>query len=211
MTNYLTSLRGTLANASVGEIFSHSLAIQSNASQTTVATAVASTWEALWNGVSNLKGEFPSTVVYTEAVAAVIIDLASGKVSAAYHAPITAGAGGAAGNESLPTQNALVVSLLAGVRANGTPMRGRFYLPSLDRSVLNADGTVLSQVQSGIADVMQQWIQDLAAQGHTACVWSRTEARMAIASTLRVGNRVDTVRSRRNKGQETYVALPVLG
>lgn len=205
MANFLTTLRGTLSTNVLGEIFSHSLAIVSASSAGVVAQEVHDAWQAAWVApVPPLQGEFPGTVTYTEATAAPILGLADGRLGAATHVPFSPVLVGTQGSNSLPSQNAVAISLRAGLRSNGTPMRGRFYLPPLPAGRLDLDGLMTSGSVQTIADCVAQFISTLQASGHTPCVWSRTEARLASLDGIRVGNKVDTIRRRRNHFPEAY-------
>jgi hypothetical protein len=207
MADFLTTLRGTIAPAVVSEIFSHSLAIRSNADSTVLAEDVKNSWNNTWQvGGPNISLYFPLEVEYVEATAALILDPVTPKVSAAYHASFPAGTTGANINGMMPAQNAVAVSLQAGVRDNGTPLRGRFYLPTLGQdTVEGTSGVLLPSVQQGIADGIRSFLTALETQGHTPCVWSRTLGSVSPVTLMRVGNRVDTIRTRRNHGVETYI------
>jgi hypothetical protein len=207
MADYITTLRGTIATGVLGEIFSHSLAIRSSATMTTLAEDLKNSWNNTWQaGGSNLSLYFPPEVEYTEATAATIIDWTLPKVSAAFHASFPVGTTGANINGMLPAQNAVAVSLVAGVRDNGVPLRGRFYLPTLGQDTVEAtSGVLLTSVQTAIAGGIRSFFNALTSQGHTPCVWSRTTGAFQPVTLMRVGNRVDTIRSRRNAGVEAYV------
>lgn len=205
MPNYLCTLRGTIVPNTLGEIFSHSLAIVSASDATVVATEVRDAWQAQWVAeVPPLSGDFPTSVTYTEATAAEILNPITGVLAAAQHVPFSPQRPGTAVGEMLPSQTAVAVSLTAGLRANGTPMKGRFYLPPPTEAATDANGMLLLAFQQRVADYMGQFISTLQASTHTPCVWSRTEGRLSSIDSIRVGNKFDTIRRRRNHFPETY-------
>lgn len=207
MANYLTQLRGTIVPNTLAEIFTHSLAIVSASSAAVVATEVRDAWQAQWVAeVPPLSADFPPGITYTEATAAEILNLFDGTLAAAQHVPFSPNRPGTAVGEMLPSQTAIAVSLVAGLRANGTPMKGRFYLPAPTEAATDANGMLQLAVQQRIADYMGQFITTLQASGHTPCVWSRTEGRLSTLDGIRVGNKFDTIRRRRNSLPETYEA-----
>lgn len=207
MANYLTTLRGTIVPNTLAEIFTHSLSIISASTASVVATEVRDAWQAQWVAeVPPLSADFPVSVTYTEATAAEILQLFDGTLAAAQHVPFSPTRPGTGVGEMLPSQTAIAVTLVAGLRANGTPMKGRFYLPAPTEAATDANGMLSLGVQQRIADYMGQFISTLQASGHTPAVWSRIEGRLASVDSIRVGNKFDTIRRRRNSLPETYEA-----
>lgn len=205
MPNYLTTLRGTIVPNTLGEIFSHSLAVVSASTAQVVAQEVHDAWQAQWVAeVPPLSGDFPTTITYTEATAAEVLNLFEGTLAAAIHVPFNPVRPGTAPGEMLPSQTAVAVSLNAGLRANGTKMKGRFYLPAPTEAATTANGELMLTFQQRVADYMAQFITTLQASGHTPCVWSRSEGRFASVDGIRVGSKFDTIRRRRNHLPETY-------
>lgn len=189
----------------LAEIFSHSLAIVSASTATVVAQEVRDSWQTQWVAeVPPLSADFPTSVTYTEATAAEILNLFEGTLAAAQHSPFSPTRPGTGTGEMLPSQTAVAVTLVAGLRANGTPMRGRFYIPAPTEAATDANGMLQLAFQQRVADYMGQFITGLQAKQHTPCVWSRTEGRLATVDSIRVGNKFDTVRRRRNNLPETY-------
>lgn len=205
VANFLVTMRGTLAPGSVGEMFSHRLAIVSSLAQDAVAALAASTFTDKWNNDPSLwDAVFANFVTYTEATAAEIIGVTTGQLMAASHAPMTGTAG--AGIDGIPTQNAIAVSLVAGVRPNGSPLKGRFYMPTPTQSaIVSNNGLLVTSSAQALQQGITQWFAALEAAGAVPCVWSRTYGLMNPVETVRVGNRVDTIRRRRNSQAETYV------
>lgn len=209
MSDYLTTVRGSLMASSVGEIFSHSLALQSNAEPSAVSADLAAAWDSAWAGpggaIANL---FPASVEYLEVTAAFILQraLPDPQVAAAYHTALPLGSIGTNATGAVPSQNAVAVSLVGGQRPNGAPFKGRFYLPGVARDGIDtASGLLVPAVQTQLLEAMVGFVSALAAQGHVACIWSRALGVLTPVDTIRVGNRMDTIRRRRNRGAESYV------
>lgn len=214
MTVYHCTLRGTIASGSIGEIFSHSHGIESTSSASAVANAVHDAWATLWGTAATGLGTFfPTTVTYTEATAAQVIDPMVPDLGAAAHALFSPPLAGRSADPSLlPSQNALAVSVTAGVRPNGKPFRGRFYLPPINASAIDVDGLLPSATTASVATLFRDYLNTLSTAGHYPSIWSRTvEDLVQPITQVRIGNRVDTIRSRRNRYPEVYSVEPVTG
>lgn len=184
----------------------HTLAIQSSATPQVVAQAVATAWDDFWadpdGGIAHY---FPSAIVYQESTCAPILNLTDGQLGAAYHHQIVPALSGTEGVGSpLPTQIAIAISIWAGTRTNGTPMKGRFYLPAPSHSALAGHGVLLGPTQTEITNNMSGFLAALNTAGHVPSVWSKKEGRLNYVTKVRVGSKVDTMRSRRNAIPETY-------
>lgn len=208
MTDYYCTLRGSLTQSGVSDIFQQSIAIQSNGNAEAVATALGSSWRTAWNNVTNnITGMYTPGVSYSEATAAQILNLGptDPQVAAAYHhqlIPPIAGTSGASG--VLPPQCAVAVSLWGGTRTNGSRIKGRFYMPPPAVAATTAGGVLSPVYQGALLDAMTEFLSSLGTAGHMPMVWSRTEAKLTGLTKLRIGSRVDTIRSRRNAMPETY-------
>lgn len=204
MTDYLTTIRGNLSPATMAEIFVFTLAVQSSGSQTDVATAVRDTFQTAFNGAGGLKSLVSNKTEFTEATAAEIINLRGTKpaLMAATHVAFSPTLTGS-GVKATPPQTAVTVSLVGGVKPNGTPFRGRFYLPGPDQSTIDpASG--LNVIPDNWRIAMKNWMDLLIAGAHFPSIWSRKAGALYPVSQIRVGNRFDTVRRRRNSNAETY-------
>ena len=224
MPIFNTTLRGSCSAVTLDEIFIHTLGINSTAPQATVAQAVADAWSTQWQTAGGLSGIFTPEITYVEATAAEVLPWGPienpdspnvGKIipqfAAASHA-LFAGGGmpGTGTGDSLPSQNALAISLSAGVRPNDTPFRGRFYLPAMAADVIGPDGTMDTLVRDNVASKVAAFIQELANAGHTPIVWSRvTEGLFGVVTQIRVGNKMDTIRRRRNQLPEAYAETSI--
>lgn len=223
MANYLCSLRGSLGGSTLSEIFVHTLAIQSAASNQAVATGLRDAWLGAWNGTPiALKSYFHSSVVYLEATSAPILDLEPDPgvpaIGAAYHATFTPpGLAGSSTSDPLPSQIALAVSMTAGLKQTGASLKGRFYLPPLVASTLMPPGPLVSSgTVIGVADCIRTMFNNMVAGGLYPCVWAKPSKSMdhgelQLVQQLRVGNKFDTIRRRRNKYPETYETRAING
>lgn len=213
MTVYACTLRGTINTATLGEIFSHSLGIESSGSSQTVAEAVRAGWTTLWGTAATGIGTmFMPGVTYTEATAAAVLDPMVPNLGAAHHAAFTPPLAGRATGKSLPSQVAVAVSLTAGNRPDGRPFKGRFYLPSPSESAIDADGMLPLATTANLASGFKTFFETLNTAGHYVSVWSRTTADLVnVVNLVRVGNKVDTIRTRRNAQPEVYASQAVIG
>ena len=205
----LVAFRGTIDN--VDDIFSHSLAVDSFESDpVVVADTIRDMWVDVVTGTNGIEGGLSQTVTYTEVTAAEILDLNLGTLAAAYHSefatpPEGAGAPG-------PAQVSMCVSLTAGTRPNGTPIKGRFYLPTAASGITSTDGLFAQGATQGYATRLGQFLDDLNAAGFVPCVWSRALGILSTvgvggdaSSGLRIGRTPDTIRTRRNSLPEEYL------
>ena len=208
VTNYLCSLRGTISETSLGEIFSHSLVIASTKSAAQVAGVITAAWEAALNTGSapTLRQRFPSSVKWVEGTAAQILDLNTGKLAPAAHVRYGTAWVGTHGSPMLPSQTAVAISLMGGTHANGTPLKGRFYLPPLTVAAVDSSnkGMLDDLVLAGIVTACTTFLNTIFAGGDEASVWSRKDGTVHRVTQLRVGNKFDTIRKRRNALPETY-------
>lgn len=149
---------------------------------------------------------FPSTTAYTGVSAAEILNLSTGALSAAHHRTVSH-AGGGSGN--LPPQCSVAVSLTGGQRANGTPIRGRFYLPGPrnETNFFASNGRLSTGGQEAywiFADALV-WSLNRELQDAAPQVWSRALGNTTTVTEVRVGKAVDTIRSRRADIPEEYL------
>lgn len=212
MVNYLGTFRGTIHTGTLGEVFSHSVAIQSGNPALTVALDMGSAWQYTWNDPTNgLRQFFHAEVKYLETTAAPILSLTDGTLGAAVHQPFVPELVGQGVGTQLPSQTALAVSLKAGLRTNGTPLKGRFYLPAFMSGAITTDGTLGTTTQTKIKDAIDLFFDYMTSTGDYVCVWSRTMGVLQLVDSFRVGNKADTIRRRRNALPESYVTATVPG
>lgn len=210
MPVYATTFRGTINSATVGEIFSHSHGVESAAGAQVVAEAMRTHWTTAWGVLSSF---FGAEIKYEEATAASVLDPMVPDLGAAWHAAFSpALAGTAIDNSILPSQNAIAVSLTAGNRPDGRPFKGRFYLPPPHQDLVDANGLLSSAQTLSIANGIKGYMDAMNAAGHVVTVWSRTtEDLVNPVNQVRVGNKLDTIRSRRNAQPEVYSTVAIVG
>lgn len=211
MTIYHTTLRGRVGTGQAADIFTHSLGIDSQAAPSAVANAIRDSWIQVWQaGGGGLDQHYNASTVYEEVTVAAVLDPMVPDLAAAFHVPFTPELPGLGVQETLPQQSAIAVSLTAGLRPNGVPFRGRFYLPAPQTLVVAGDGLLDPTIQQQILTLMSGHFSRLNAAGHAPCIWSRTVEDLANhVDLVRVGNKIDTIRRRRNALPETYVSAVV--
>jgi hypothetical protein len=213
VATFYCTLRGTIQSATLAEIFQHSIAVTSSLTQSGVADVIESTFRnAFGTASTKLMGQLSNGVTYTEVTAAQIIrldgtppDALMAATHKAFSPVLTGGNTGA----MLPSQSALAISLTAGVRPNGVPYKGRFYLPPLSSSVLQTTGLLGTTARSTLTSWAAEWLNALRAAGADPAVWSRSQSTLSSVGQVRVGDRVDTIRTRRNKGVESYASAVI--
>lgn len=211
MVNYLGALHGIIPG--VDDAFTHTLAISSPGPALTVAESLRDNWVTMWTEAGiTLSQFFSAQVSYTHATAAEILDLdaADATLASAARAEMATARVGT-GPAKHPTQVAWAVSLRGGTYPNGVPVKGRFYLPVPGLDV-GADGLIPTSSSALLADAMQTFLSRLTSEGHIPSVWSRGAPRHGVVAgflttvnQVRVGGKLDTIRSRRNATPETYV------
>jgi len=209
---WLVTYKGTFP--SMGEEFQHTLAVDEPAleggtpftsDQASVADFARDSLVSAFNTL--LSTHLSSSWVYTGVAVAQVLDLSLGTLSAATRRDVTPVLTGTSGDRPLPPQCAVRVSLKAGTYANGTPIRGGFYLPGPPGGLGGGtDGRMIDSHRDAFAAFAAQLVGDFNAEleGTTPVVWSRKQASTSAVTELRVGKAVDTIRSRRGKVPEDY-------
>lgn len=121
----------------------------------------------------------------------------------------------------VPPQLALAVSLIGTDNPRALAGRGRFYLPMIGgMGTLDGTGRLLPDTVTGVANAVKKLVDDInavhAALGVTYAWVGNTSAgkgsragRQQVVSEIRVGNVVDTVRSRRRSISELYTSRTI--
>lgn len=116
----------------------------------------------------------------------------------------------------VPPQNALVVSLIGADNPRALAGRGRFYLPPVQgMGEISTQGLLSATDRDRVANAAKDLIDRVnslfislgvreAAVGNTSAGGSGRPGRQQLVSQIRVGNVVDTIRSRRRSLVETY-------
>lgn len=208
MANYLAGYHGTIKDHA--DEFVHTMALVAGAGdQGTLAEDVADAFTAFYNDGSNAtwRTQQSNAITYTHVTVAEILDLTAGTLAAANRVSLPAGLIGGLTTVP-PSQVACAVSTRGGTYANGTPVRGRYYLPLIVPSVTS--GLFLAPGALTIAQAALQLHQDLiAGAGASPAVWSRKLGSLSTIEEYRVGTVPDTIRSRRNNTAETYQTVVV--
>jgi hypothetical protein len=207
MTNYLTTVRGTIAQATLKEIFVFTIAGVATSDANTVATAVKNAFGTAWAASPTIANQTSSQVVYTEVTAAEILNMSTGALKAASHVPFAPTLTGS-GTSLLPSQCSIAISTAGGAKPNGTPYRGRFYIPGPQQSVLTSTTGLMANPTTYLTWA-KNFLVACIANSFVPAVWSRKDGNMNIITAIRVGDRVDTIRSRRNELPETYVTATI--
>lgn len=207
MAVYLATFSGTLLNGA--EQFSHSLAIDDvlGGSEEDMLAQVVLGLQAM-TGFTGFAATYPQSTKWTNVKVAQVLNLSTGELRAGINQAVNISGTGSGVAVIPPPQVAVAVSLVAGPRANGTPFRGRFYLPAPAVASSNwSEGLMTATAQATIAngvEAMLEQINDPIDQ--IACqVWSRRYATTSTVETIRVGRAFDTIRSRRRDLAELYV------
>lgn len=216
MTNYLIGLHGTIPQ--VSEEFVHTFAVTSPLTALGTATIVRDAWGTEWiKGATGMQSATGAGITYVKAQAAQILNIqgtpppALGTAATAMFTPVLT-AGGAT---FYAPQIALAVSFTAGAYGNGAAIKGRTFLPP-PMSAQHDTGIASSTLTARAADNWSLFFAALKTSGVTPCVWSRGAPKhgsgvgqLSPIVSLRVGNKVDTIRSRRNDMVETYTSRTV--
>ena len=106
-----------------------------------------------------------------------------------------------------PLQCAVVVSLETDLR--GSSYRGRFYLPPMGgNAMITGAGRLSDTLRDPIAQAAREFLGNVINAGAVPIVASKKPANTVITG-VRVGNVVDTLRTRRNSLLEAYKHVPV--
>lgn len=162
--------------------------------------------EDVWTFLNSLKAYFYSGFRFTHVKFAAIDSLGKTVGTAATYTFTTPLAG--TGSSLMPPQLAYALSMRANIV--GRSGRGRIYLPALSASCLTSDAVISGTVQTTMAAAFKTLIDNL----QNVSGWSTylpivvvTSAGAATAVRpveVRLGNRFDTIKSRRQQVDETY-------
>lgn len=211
MAVYLATFSGTLLGGA--EQFSHTLAIDdvNDGGDAAMLTKCVNGLAAM-AGVAGFLAYFPDTTRWTNVKVARITNLGLGTLFAGVNQPVNH-VGGMSTASAVPApQSAVAISLVGGPRANGTPYRGRFYLPGQSYVANSTSAGQLIDARRDTllagAQALLQSINELVT-GVSCQVWSRKDATTSTVTAVRCGLAIDTVRSRRRDIPEGYEQLAV--
>lgn len=211
MTLYLANIHGDFKSGA--EQFQHSLAISDDgvSSQSNLADTFAADVDQAFTS-SDLMSQLSSMWRYTHITIAEVLSQAPVRLAAATTKALPTVRAGTSSNRTLPPQCAVVVSLIADPYANGTPVKGRMFMPPPGGGLgMMDDGSLITSVQ----DHYGAFAADLCGAVNNvdelrfAAVWSRQGPGKGDGTAhkiqhIKIGNVVDTVRSRRSALKETY-------
>ena len=112
---------------------------------------------------------------------------------------------------ALPPQNAVAMSWLR--RIPGRRGRGRMFVPGLTKAAISSEALLESTVQNGVRDAGLALDTAVKAVGSTSdweyriVVCSAASEGYVLPNQVRVGDEIDTQRSRRNQRGETYSSV----
>lgn len=213
MAVYLATFSGTLLDGA--EQFSYTLAFDSTIQTDDSATLAAVTAaHAAAMGTSGFLGLFGDSTAWKNIKVAKVINLSTGTLFAGLNQSINNVGGNSTASAQAAPQLALAVSLVGGPRANGTPYRGRFYLPfPAWGASTTTEGILATTAQTTILSFATTLINEIndAPSGRNVVVWSRKDGITSDVVKVRLGRAVDTIRSRRRDLPEAYAESTVSG
>lgn len=213
MAVYLATISGTLNDGA--EAFSYSLAFDSTVQTDDSATlaAVKAAHDAAM-GTSGFLGIFPDSTAWKNIKVAKVINLSTGTLFAGLNQAINHVGGNSTSSQQPPSQLALAASLVGGPRANGTPYRGRFYLPFPVWGTPNTgDGILGTASQTTILAYCSTLIDQIndVPSGRRVVVWSRKDGLTSNVTAVKLGRVPDVIRSRRRDLPEQYAQTAIGG
>lgn len=206
MAVYLVTYSGTLLGGQ--EQFAHTLAVDdvNDGGESAIADRADTALQAFL-ATAGCSNNISNGTRWTNIKVARVLSLTAGTLFAGFNKAINHAGTNASAGSVPPPQAALAISLVGGPRANGTPYRGRFFLPAPQFGTGSVVGGVLdTALQTSFANGVQNWLNDLnnAVLGVSAQVWSRSAGVTSTVETIRVGRQIDTIRSRRRDMPESY-------
>jgi hypothetical protein len=185
--------RGTLPG---GEVFSHSIWVDSGSALAVVATDAAAAFIA--ELTAEVDAEWNENVSWTSLHASEVVE-ATGLVVATVDSAMVV-PGGLSGNP-LPPQCAMVVSLRTSLA--GRSHRGRSYLPAPDPDTMTTGGRYGATVCTNMVTAFKAYLDALDGLGHDPVVYSRLNHAVRVIESIDIGDVVDTQRRRRDTLLET--------
>lgn len=200
MPTYELIYRGTLHAA---EEFSYSIAMTGSGTLTDAVTAAQDAHTAM-HAASGFDGTFDDGVAWVDVLVNQIPDGGGTVIDSAVGVAADAGSSTAG---ALPNQCAIVVSKQTGFA--GSRNRGRMFLPPPGVGALTASGRLSSTALTALAAGMTAFKNSIAGDGFTLVLVSPSQSANTVITTLRIGDVIDTMRSRRNALAETYTNVAV--
>jgi len=200
MPTYELITRGVLH---ASETFAYSCAVTGSGTLSDAGTAAADANIAM-HAASGFDACFDDGVLWSDVLVNQIPDGGGIVIDSTV---VSSGDAGTSTAGSSPNQCAICVSKLTGF--SGSRNRGRMFLPppSVDSttSAGRLDSTALTSLAAGIT----AWKNSLIGDGFTPVLVSTSQSANVVLTAFRVGDVVDTVRSRRNGLAEVYTTVAV--
>lgn len=200
MPTYDLITRGTLHGI---ETFSYSCAVTGSGSLADAATAAADASTAM-HAATGFDATFDDGVAWIDIVVNQIPDGGGVVIDSQI---VTAADAGSDTGGACPNQCAIVVSKLTGF--SGSRNRGRMFLPPPATSELTAAGRLDTAGVTAVAAGITAWKNSLIGDGFTPVLVSPSQSANLVLTSFRVGNVIDTMRSRRNSLAEVYTSISV--
>lgn len=201
MPTYDLIYRGALHGA---EAWAYSCAVTGSGTLSDAATAATDAATAMF-AATDFDDTFHTGVTWVDVLINQIPDGGVGPVIDSAVAPFADAGVSAAG--STPNQCAIVVSKQTGFA--GSRNRGRMYLPPPAVDALTTAGRIDAIALVGLSNGLTAWKNSLIGDGFTPVLVSPSQNANVVITTLRIGNVVDTMRSRRNDLVESYTNISV--
>lgn len=200
MPTYRLNYQGTLHSA---EEFQYGIAVTGSGTLSDAGTAAAAAFAAQM-AVADFDDVFDDGVVWNAVLVQQIPD-GGGTVIDAELVPLTDAGANTAG--STPNQCAIVVSCLTGL--SGSRNRGRMFLPPPAVGALTASGRLDAADRAALAAGLTAFKNELIGDGFTPVLVSPSQSANRTLTAFRVGDVVDTMRSRRNGLAEVYSTVTI--
>lgn len=201
MPTYDLIYRGALHGA---EAWAYSCAVTGSGTLSDAATAAADAGTAMF-AATDFDDTFYTGITWVDILVNQIPD---GGVGPVIDSQVIAFADAGAGTgASTPNQCAIVVSKQTGFA--GSRNRGRMYLPPPGTSSLTSAGRLSATALTGLSNGITAWKNSLVGDGFTPVLVSPSQNANVVITTLRIGNVIDTMRSRRNSLVEAYTNISV--
>jgi len=201
MPTYELIHRGTLHGA---ESWAYGCAVTGSGTLAQAATAASDAAAAMF-AVTDFDDQFDDGIAWVDILVNQIPDGGAGPVIDS-QVEVFADAGTTTSG-STPNQCAICVSKVTGFA--GSRNRGRMYMPPPAKAATLDNGRLSSAARTALAAGLTAWKNSLIGDGFTPVLVSRSDNANIVITTLRIGDVVDTQRSRRNSLAEAYTNISI--
>lgn len=200
MPTYELISRGTLHGA---ETFAYGCAVTGSGTLTDAGTAAADANIAM-HAASGFDAVFDNGILWVDILVNLIPDGGGTVIDSAI---VSSSDGGSSADGATPNQCAIVVSKTTGFA--GSRNRGRMFLPPPGVSSLADTGRLGATALTALAAGITAWKNSLIGDGFTPVLVSPSQSANIVITSFRIGDVVDTMRSRRNSLAEAYTSVAV--